>query len=78
MDTRARIVQLIRQVAGKEIDPRPDESLFESGLLDSFSLPDLVTAIEESFSIQAVDSDLVPRRFDTIERIEAYIRSKTQ
>ena len=49
------------------------ESLFESGLLDSFALPDLVSAIEEEFSIKVPDRDLNPRKFDSIARIETYL-----
>jgi len=58
------------------LDPAPGDSLFESGLLDSFSLADLVTQLEKEFSIKVPDSDLVPRKFDTIERIEAYVASR--
>ena len=77
MDTQTRILTLVRQVAGKPVDPAPDESLFESGLLDSFSLTDLVGAIESEFSIRVPDSDLVPRKFDSVSRIQAYIQSRS-
>src|ERR1017187_9436796 len=46
MDTRTKIVEIVKQVAGKPIDPTPEESLFESGVLDSFTLADLVSALE--------------------------------
>jgi acyl carrier protein len=58
------------------VNPAADESLFESGLLDSFALPDLVTAIESAFQISVPDSDLNPRKFDTVERIEQYLAGK--
>jgi acyl carrier protein len=76
MDKRTKILAIIRRLAGKPIDPAPDESLFESGLLDSFTLSDLVTALEAEFSIRIPDSDLTPRKFDSIERIEAYLQSR--
>ncbi len=60
----------------KLIDIAPEESLFESGILDSFALPDLVSALEQEFSIQIPDSDLNPRKFDSIERIEEYLESR--
>ena len=72
-----RIVELIRTVAGKPVNPSPDESLFESGLLDSFTLTDLVTAIESEFSIRIPDSDLTPRKFDSVARIQSYIQSRS-
>lgn len=50
-----------------------EDSLFESGVLDSFALPDLVTGLEQEFSFKVPDSDLNPRKFDSIARIEAYV-----
>lgn len=73
MDKRARILELLRAVAKKDITPDPDESLFESGLLDSFALPEMLTALEGAFSIKIPDSDLSPRKFDSIARIEEYL-----
>ena len=75
MDQQNRIVDIVRRVAGKPVQFAPDESLFESGLLDSFTLPDLVTALESEFSVRIPDSDLNPRKFDSVERIEAYLAS---
>ena len=65
MEQQARILNIVRQVAGKPVSPATDESLFESGLLDSF-LTDLVSAIEAEFRISVPDSDLTPRKFDSI------------
>ena len=76
MSDQDQIHAILRQVAGKPIDPSPDESLFESGLLDSFTLTDLVGGLEREFKIQIPDSDLTPRKFDTVARIEAYVASK--
>ena len=77
MDKRAKLLEIIRQVSKPDANPQPDESLFESGLLDSFALPDMVTAIEASFGIKIPDSDLNPRKFDSIERIESYLETHT-
>jgi acyl carrier protein len=77
MDNQTKIVEIIRQVAGKPIHPASDESLFESGLLDSFTLTDMVTALETEFKIRIPDSELTPRKFDTVERIAAYVKSRS-
>jgi acyl carrier protein len=77
MDTRTKIVTTLRSIAGKPIDASPDESLFDAGVLDSNSLVDLVGALETQFSIRIPDSDLTPRKFDSIARIEAYIQSRS-
>ena len=77
MATLADIVAVIQSVAPeKSLDPALDDSLFESGLLDSFALPDLVTALEQKFGVKIPDSDLIPRKFDTIARIQAYLDSR--
>jgi acyl carrier protein len=73
---QVRILNIVRQVAGKPVNPAPDESLFESGLLDSFSLTDLVTALEVEFKITVPDSDLTPRKFDSVARIQGYLEKK--
>jgi acyl carrier protein len=54
-------------------DPGRDESLFDSGALDSFTLPDLVSGLEQEFGVAIPDSDLIPERFDTVAKIEAYL-----
>jgi acyl carrier protein len=77
MDPQSRIVDIVRRVAGKPVQFALDESLFESGLLDSFTLPDLVTALESEFSVRIPDSDLNPRKFDSVERIQAYLASRS-
>ena len=77
METQtAKILEIVRELAGKPIDPAPDESLFESGLLDSFTLTDLVARLETEFSIRIPDSDLTPRKFDSLDRIESYVKSR--
>jgi len=68
-----RIRDLVRQVAGKPAPQNDQDSLFESGLLDSFALPDLVSALEKEFVIKVPDSDLHPRKFDSIARIDSYL-----
>jgi len=70
---RQRLSGVIKKVASKPLPADDEESLFESGLLDSFALPDLVSALEEEFSIKIPDRDLNPRKFDSIARIEAYL-----
>ena len=73
IQSRLRVV--VQKVAEKNVPDDPEESLFESGLLDSFALPDVVGAIEQEFSIKVPDSDLTPRKFDSIARMEAYIEA---
>lgn len=73
MDKRSQILDIIGKVSSKPVSPAPDESLFDSGLLDSFALPDLISELEKVFGLKIPDSDLTPRKFDSIERIEQYL-----
>lgn len=76
MSTQERILAIVQKVAQKPVPPDPEESLFDSGVLDSFGLPDMVSALEKEFKIQVPDSDLNPRKFDSLARIESYITSR--
>lgn len=50
-----------------------DASLFDTGVLDSFSLAEFITVIEEATGISIPDADLNPETFETIAKTEAYI-----
>jgi acyl carrier protein len=77
MTKQAKIIEIVEKLSGKPLAVGPDESLFESEVLDSFALTDMVGALEKEFSIRIPDSDLTPRKFDSIARIEAYIESRS-
>ena len=70
---RQRLLVILKTITNKPIPGDEEESLFESGLLDSFALPDLVSALEVEFAIKVPDRDLNPRKFDSIARIETYL-----
>lgn len=74
---REKILEIVRQFASEDREPAASESLFDSGLLDSFVLPQMVSALEEAFHIRIPDSDLNPRQFESLSRIEAYLTSRT-
>jgi acyl carrier protein len=77
MDQQTKIVEIIRRIAGRPVDPAPEQSLFESGLLDSFTLTDMIGALESEFSIRIPDSDLKPRKFDSVANIQRYLESRS-
>ena len=76
MDNRERILAIVRKVSNQTAAPDPDESLFDSGFLDSFALPDMVSELEREFGIKIPDSDLHPRKFESIAKIQSYIESR--
>ncbi|HUE05080.1 MAG TPA: acyl carrier protein [Bryobacteraceae bacterium] len=75
MNKQAKITKIVEKLSGKPLAIGPEESLFESGVLDSFALTDMVGALEQEFSIRIPDADLTPRKFDSIARIEAYVEA---
>ena len=76
MDNTQKIIAIVKQFSNKTGIPEPDESLFESGYLDSFALPDMVSDLEKEFQIKIPDSDLSPRKFESIARIVGYIEGR--
>ena len=76
MTDQQKIVKALRVVSKNEAIPAADESLFDAGYLDSFALPDLVAELEREFGISIPDSDLNPRKFESVARIEAYLQSR--
>jgi len=59
---------------GRTSLPDRDCSLFLSGILDSFTLVEFVTVLEKECGIRVDDGDLRPENFDTISKVEDYVR----
>lgn len=76
MRKQDRITEIVKRVSEKPVAPRSEESLFDSGYLDSFALTDMVTELEQEFGLTIPDADLNPRRFDAVARIEHYLNTK--
>jgi acyl carrier protein len=53
------------------------DALLESGILDSLGILDLVTFLEQEFSITIADDELVPDNFQTIDGIVAFVERRT-
>ena len=78
MDLQEKIKALVLSVSAESgADPSPSEALFETGVLDSFGLADLVAALQTEFNVTIPDSDLRPKNFSSIEQIETYLKSRS-
>ncbi len=55
-----------------------DMSLIDSGIVDSTGALELVTFIEETFGVRVDDTELVPKNFDSLGNLTAYIQHKLQ
>lgn len=56
--------------------PTNSDDLFKLGAVDSFSLVDLVAAIEENCGIKIPDGDVIPGNFQTIDVIDQYVAKR--
>jgi len=76
MSKQDKIAEIVKRISNKAAAPGAEESLFDSGYLDSFALTDMVAELEREFGLTIPDADLSPRRFESIARIEAYLNTK--
>jgi acyl carrier protein len=74
--TQERVRAVIQKVAQKPVPTDPEQSLFESGVLDSFALLDVIGELEKEFDLKVPDADMDPRKFDSVARIDDYIGAK--
>jgi len=69
---------IIRQSAlqgGRSLDD--DESLLDSGVIDSTTMMDLIAFLESQFGITIGEDEMTPENFDTINAITALVSRKT-
>jgi acyl carrier protein len=55
----------------------PDDSLLESGTIDSVGVMQLVAFLEQTYGITVQDDDLMPEHFDTLRAIGAFVAART-
>ncbi len=53
-----------------------EDSLLETGVIDSTGVLELVAFIEETYGIKVEDEEIVPENLDSISNISSYISSK--
>jgi acyl carrier protein len=53
-----------------------EESLIESGIMDSTGVLELVEFLEATFDIQIEDEELIPENLETIKNIIEYLKTK--
>ena len=52
------------------------DSLLETGVLDSVSVLQLVSLLEEQFGIAISEDELMPDNFETIDAIDAFLQRR--
>ena len=53
-----------------------NQSLLESGLIDSLAVMEITTYMEDAYGVQVDDDDLIPDNFDSIAAMAAYVERK--
>ncbi len=61
---------------GSEDGLKDETSFLEEGIIDSTGILELVTFIEEEFSITIEDEELVPENLDSINNVTAFLERK--
>lgn len=72
------VIEYLNQTAQREglAVPQADDDLFATGILDSFSLVEFISVVEQACAIKVPDADVNPGTFQTIEKIENYVAAR--
>ena len=61
---------------GKDDGLNEDTSFLDEGIIDSTGILELVSFLEEEFSISVEDEELIPENLDSILNVVAYLEKK--
>jgi acyl carrier protein len=62
----------------KQANLADNDSLIESGIIDSLGIMKLIGFLEDKMSVQISDDELVPENFGSIEAIAALVEKKNR
>jgi acyl carrier protein len=74
MATVDKIQAYVERTYGKPV--KPDDSLLDSGLIDSTGIFELVAFLEDTFAVKVEDEEIVPEHFETAAQIAAFVDRK--
>jgi acyl carrier protein len=63
-----RIIEILNEIRS-EFDFNSDVNFIENGMLDSFDVVALVTALDEEYKISIEGTDIIPDNFSTVNAI---------
>lgn len=61
---------------GKDAGLDDNASFLENGVIDSTGILELVSFLEEEFSISVEDEELIPENLDSVNNVVAYVERK--
>jgi len=62
---------------GQDNGLQDDASFLDEGIIDSTGILELVSFLEEEFSISVEDEELIPENLDSIVNVVTYLERKT-
>ena len=74
---RETLRRYLHEQQGLECEEFDDDTLlFSSGLIDSFSMVDLIMFIEDTAGVRVHPADVTLDNFDSIDRILAFVETR--
>lgn len=67
---------LIRDIRNRTLEP--EDNLIELGIIDSLGIQKLINFLEESYSVEIGDDELVPENFETVKAIASFMLGKSK
>lgn len=67
-----KIIEILTDIRS-EFDFNEDVNFFNNGMLDSFDIVTLVTALDEEYKISIDGTDIIPDNFSTVNAIETLL-----
>ena len=79
-DIRRKVTSFIHErfIFDPEQTLNADDSLLESGTIDSTSILEVVLFLEEHFSVKVEDQDMIPANLDSINKIAGFVHRKLE
>ncbi len=68
---------ICEEIVQDNIDLDENDSLIETGIIDSLGIIRLISFLEEQFHLEIVPNDITPENFDTIKSISELIEDGT-
>ena len=76
--TEEKVFEHVRRMLPK---PAPvikaDSTLITNGLIDSLALLDLISALEDEFSLKFSNDEMIPENFDSVAAIARLVEAKS-
>ena len=78
MDYEQKVRDFITEkfLYGKDENPSNETSLYDTGIIDSTGMLEIIAFLEGTFDIRIEDDELIPENLETIECITKFLERK--